>query len=372
MKWIESVFNNRRAFTLGGATAIGLAIMFSQVEGFFLINPDYFSRPAYVFINILAIVFCWWVLSFLINKFPLYQVLGVVGLLVAAGIVETYFRIPDNPITIPLLILFWLGVAYLILPQFFNKYKIAILSVYGAVLSYFLVFRMMPNYIEDHQQNFVKFLLIPLPVFAMLWGYEQWRWLRMLQADKAKAELTLLKNQINPHFFFNTLNNLYGLTVEKSDQAPDMILKLSDIMRYTIYEGNAEYVPLADEITYLEDYIELHKIRYQRKVDITFHKDLQHSHQIAPLLLIVPLENAFKHGVESLAANAFIHLEIRTTPTHVFFQLSNNYESNGLKQEGIGLMNLQKRLALIYPNKHQLAITKTEEVYTVHLEIESP
>jgi LytS/YehU family sensor histidine kinase len=204
-----------------------------------------------------------------------------------------------------------------------------------------------------------------------LWLYEQWRWLKMLKADKAKAELTLLKNQINPHFFFNTLNNLYGLAVEKSEQAPAMILKLSDIMRYTIYEGKADYVPLKEEVAYLEDYIELHKIRYHKKVDISFHKSLQHSHKIAPLLLIVPLENAFKHGVESLAEHAFIKLEIRTTPKSLFFQISNNYEPTVQEGKGIGLTNLKKRLALIYPNRHHLDITKTAKIYTLSLEIES-
>ena len=361
---------NYKAFIIGGIMSILVAIML-RLSGGLIVDPAFVSQPVYVLIHIFAFAFCWGAISFFLNKFPIYEVLGVMGLLVVAFVAEAYIKLPDNPVTIPLLILFWLGVAYLILPQFFKKYKLAILSVYGAVLSYFFIFRGMPNYFEDYHQNFLRFLLIPLPVFAALWVYEQWRWLRMLKADKAKAELTLLKNQINPHFFFNTLNNLYGLTVEKSEQAPAMILKLSDIMRYTIYEGNAEYAALEAELTYLEDYIELHKIRYQKKVDISFHKDIQHSHKIAPLLLIVPLENAFKHGVESLAADAFINLSIRTSPTHIGFDIHNNYEPKGGRSEGIGLENLRKRLALLYPNKHRLEITQTEDVYTLSLEIET-
>jgi hypothetical protein len=358
------------ALSIGGIMAIILAIVLGRA-GLMIVDPDYVSQPVYMSINVLGFIVGWLILSFLVHKFPVYKVAGVVGLLVVAAVADVYMKIPDNPIAIPLLILFWLGAAYLIVPQFFKKYQVAILSAYGVILSYFFIVRMMPDYATDHRRTFTNFLLTPLPVFMGLWLYEQWRWLKMLQADKAKAELTLLKNQINPHFFFNTLNNLYGLAVEKSEQAPAMILKLSDIMRYTIYEGKADYVPLKEEVAYLEDYIELHKIRYHKKVDISFHKSLQHSHKIAPLLLIVPLENAFKHGVESLAEHAFIKLEIRTTPKSLFFQISNNYEPTVQEGKGIGLTNLKKRLALIYPNRHHLDITKTAKIYTLSLEIES-
>lgn len=363
-------YKKYKSFIIGAILVIMLTLMIRQ-SGAYIVNPAYVSKPVYMLINISAFVFCWWIITYFVKKFPIYEVLGVMGLLVLAFLVESFIKFPDNPITIPLLILFWLGVAYFIIPQFFRKYKIAILTVYGAILSYFFIFRSMPNYFEDYHQNFLRFLFIPIPVFGALWAYEQWRWLQILKADKAKAELTLLKNQINPHFFFNTLNNLYGLAVEKSDQAPAMILKLSDIMRYTIYEGNADYVALKDEVAYLEDYIELHKIRYQKKVNISIRKDLQHAHKIAPLLLVIPLENAFKHGVEKLVEDAYIDLEISTTSEGIIFRISNNYESNGAGSEGIGLDNLKKRLALIYPNQHQLEITKTADVYTVSLQIES-
>jgi two-component system LytT family sensor kinase len=191
------------------------------------------------------------------------------------------------PVAIPPIILLWLGVAYLISAQFFRKYRIAIFSVYGLALTYFLVFRISPNYMDIHHTNFVNFVLLPIPVFIALWIYEQWRWLKTLKADKAKAELELLKSQINSHFFFNTLNNLYGLVVEKSEKAPEVVLKLSEMMHYIIYEGREYFVPLADEVAYLENYIELHKIRYQKKVDIRFTKQIAEDYSIAPLLFII-------------------------------------------------------------------------------------
>lgn len=370
---MNGLLKNYRAFIIGSIIAVGLiALLSSSGASYFIVDPAYVSRPVYVFTNIIGFVVCWLIISFWVDKFPLYKILGVLALLVAASFAERYMNVSNNPLTIPLLILFWLGVAYFILPQFFKKYKIAIFVIYGLIISYYYFdFITTTNYTIDNRLNFVNFMLIPTPVFAALWIYEQWRWLRILKEDKAKAELTLLKNQINPHFFFNTLNNLYGLAVEKSDQAPAMILKLSDIMRYSIYEGKADYVPLENEVNYLEDYIELNKIRYHKQVDIDFHKDLQYAHKIAPLLLIIPLENAFKHGVESLTVNAFIELKIRTTPSTIFFQVRNNFEAKGQNHEGIGLTNLKKRLALLYPNQHQLEITKTADIYTVSLEIES-
>jgi len=350
----------------------GLLVTLLAYSGATFINldPDFVSRPISLAINVVCFLLFGLVLSLVIHQVEFYKILIVLGLLVPAMFADRYMPVSANPITPPLMILFWVGVAYLIIPQFFQKYKVAILAVYGAVICYhFFQFGTAPLYEMGDRRDIATLMLIPLPVFAALWGYEQWRWLRMLKADKAKAELTSLKNQINPHFFFNTLNNLYGLAVEKSDQAPAMILKLSDIMRYTIYEGREEYVPLGEEVTYLEDYIYLHKIRYQKQVDISFTKDLQHAHKIAPLLLVVPLENAFKHGVESLAGQAFIELSLHTTAEHIFFRIHNNYEPNEQEKGGIGLENLKKRLELMYPKQHQLKITQTENTYTLSLEI---
>ncbi len=297
---------------------------------------------------------------------------GVITIFLAVLLVIPHYTgIWDSPVTIPLLILFWLGVAYLVLPEFFKKYRVAIFSVYGLVIAYnFFLFNMVPDPTENHRLYLANFMFIPIPVFAALWVYEQWRWLRTLQADKGKAELALLKSQVNPHFFFNTLNNLYGLVVEKSEKAPEVVLKLSDMMRYTIYEGKEESVSLMDEVRYMETYIELHKIRYQKKVDIQFKHEVDEAVQVAPLLFIIVLENAFKHGVEALTENAYIHLSLKTQGNQILFTIENNYEPNASRPKaGIGLENLKKRLAHSYPDRHQLTIEKTDTVYTVHLNL---
>ncbi|WP_282089748.1 sensor histidine kinase [Aquimarina algiphila] len=355
---------------IGGVLA-GAIFIVGSLSGGFIVRPDAVILPLYIVINVFCFLFCWLTLALLISRFAMYKILGVLGLLFLGAIAEYYMNIPDNPITIPLLILFWMGVSYLVLPKVFKKYRIAILFTYGVVITYFFIFRGTPNYAEDHRPVVTNFLVISISVMIVLWAYDQWKWLTNLRADKAKAELMVLKNQVNPHFFFNTLNNLYGLAVEKSEKAPAMILKLSDIMRYTIYDGNADYVDLRDEISYIEDYIELHKIRYQKKVEITFKKDILYSHKIAPILLVVPVENAFKHGVESLMQNAFINIEIATTDSGIYFSIRNNYENKGLESKGIGLDNLKKRLEMIYPNKHTLEMTKTRDIYELSLSIET-
>ena len=356
---------NYKALILGGISTIVFGIIQVSIGSFI-----YVSSAKWVLINVLSFLLFWIFLSFLIHTFSAIKILGLLALLLVATVADYYMKV-FNPISIPSLLLFWLGVTYLIIPQFFKKYQIVILSVYGAVLCYFFVTRLLPNFREDHLQNLFSFVLIPIPVFAVLWGYEHWRWLKTLESDKAKAELTLLKSQINPHFFFNTLNNLYGLAIEKSDQAPDVILKLSDMMRYTIYEGEKDLVPLKDEIKYLENYIDLHKIRYQKEVELLFNHNVEEGLKVAPLLFIILLENAFKHGVEKMSEHAFIHMEMLSIGKQLKFSITNSFDgSNSNEKQGIGLQNLKKRLEYIYPNQHELKIEDKKLNYQVHLNLD--
>ncbi len=212
-------------------------------------------------------------------------------------------------------------------------------------------------------------LLIAYVVLS--WVIGQWRNIRMLKSEKSKAELMLLKSQINPHFFFNTLNNLYGLTVEKSDQAPEVVLKISEMMRYTIYEGQKEKVPLEHELEYLQNFIELHKMRYHKKVDIQFyHQIIGDQFMITPLLFIILLENAFKHGVENLTTDAYVHISLIAGNNRVTFAIENNFDEAELSEStGIGLQNLERRLELLYPGRHHLSLIKEEDVFKAQLEI---
>jgi len=217
---------------------------------------------------------------------------------------------------------------------------------------------------EGAPETVILITLGTVAVFLIVDRFIQRRKVRQLSSTAMQAELHMLKNQINPHFFFNTLNNLYGLSVEKSDQAPEVILKLSDIMRYTIYEGQKDLVPIQSDIAYLENYIELNKIRHHKSVDISFNHMVEDPEcHIPPLLLIMLVENAFKHGAETLIDKAFIHMQLMATREQIYFEISNNFDPSESNKPGIGLKNLKRRLELLYPERH-LLISKIENETT--------
>ncbi len=209
-------------------------------------------------------------------------------------------------------------------------------------------------------------LLMGLGVF---WFTRQLIFITRLKNEKSKVELMLLKSQVSPHFFFNMLNNLYGLVSKDAGKAQELILKLSDMMRYSIYQGGKEMVTLKDEVDYLKNYIELHKMRYHKNIVINFNCDFDENQKVAPLLFIILLENAFKHGVESLRKSANVTINLTSSKSDIKFMIENNFDSSeNLKDEpGIGLKNLKRRLELIYPNKHNLLFSVTENVYSAQL-----
>ncbi|WP_299684384.1 histidine kinase [uncultured Dokdonia sp.] len=225
---------------------------------------------------------------------------------------------------------------------------------------------------EGFLKEAVKVLLaIEIGYLIFSWIFREWKSIQTLKNEKAKAELSLLKEQINPHFFFNTLNNLYSLIKKDADAAQEYVLQLSDLMRFTIYDSAKEKVSLQQEVNYLNNFIELQTARYHKDIDINFAKTIKYSEtRIAPLLCIVLLENAFKHGVEQMTAHAFIHLELMENQEKILFTIKNNFDTEQVsKNEGIGLKNLKDRLTLIYPNQHHLTSTIEENVYTATLEI---
>lgn len=220
--------------------------------------------------------------------------------------------------------------------------------------------------------DLLVFLLISFIFYIVFsWFFERWKTMKTLKNQKVKAELSLLKEQINPHFFFNTLNNLYALIKKDADAAQDYVLKLSDLMRFTIYDSGKESVLLKDEITYLINFIDLQTARYHKDIDVNFEKEIENTNtEIAPLLFIILLENAFKHGVEKATDNAFVHLKLIEDNNKIQFTVKNNYEAeeNG-KRIGIGLKNLKERLNLLYPNSHQLINNINQNIYSATLEI---
>lgn len=225
---------------------------------------------------------------------------------------------------------------------------------------------------EEDYHIYILLFFLSMLVWMIRWLVIQIKIILRLKKDKTQAELMHLKSQVNPHFFFNTLNNLYGLVELDPAKAQQLILKLSDMMRYSIYEGQKDWVSLADEITYLENYIDLHKMRYHKTIDTRFEIDVADPNiKIMPLLLIIMVENAFKHGVEKLRKGAFVYIRLKASLKHIDFEIENNFDTEDQSMSvGIGLNNLKKRLALVYLNKHELEIDSTNAaIYKIRLKL---
>lgn len=207
-------------------------------------------------------------------------------------------------------------------------------------------------------------------------------WLRhqrdvqVLETQTMQSELNFLKTQINPHFLFNTLNNLYALTLKKSDKAPEIVVKLSEMMRYMLYECNERRVPLKKEVNYLKNYLDLEKLRQGEDVRITFqiHGEITNQH-VAPLLFIPFLENSFKHGVTNTLHEGYVNILLDIDEDHVRFEIENSKPETlpaetHKKSGGIGLKNVRRRLKLMYPNKYNLEIKDTPRSYAITLDLD--
>ncbi len=193
-----------------------------------------------------------------------------------------------------------------------------------------------------------------------------------LRHERKKTELLHLKSQVNPHFFFNTLNNLYGLIKTDPEQASALVLKLSDMMRYSIYETQQEVVALEKEVEYLHNYIGLHRMRYHKEIAVDIKVDIQEGYRVMPLLFIILVENAFKHGVENLRDKAFVHVTLTTAANEIYFEIKNNFDDSMAPEEaGIGLQNLKRRLALAYENNHQLKLAQHDGEYLATLKLKN-
>lgn len=199
---------------------------------------------------------------------------------------------------------------------------------------------------------------------------------QILAQEKLQAELKFLRAQVHPHFLFNTLNNLYALTLKKSDSAPTIVLKLSDLLNYMLYECNTDRVPLSKEIELLENYLSLEKLRYGDHLDIVFNvKGEVDQHVIAPMLILPFVENSFKHGVSGETDEAWVSIDLKIKDGLMTLKVDNSKSGLETKdeqqyKEGIGLNNVKRRLELLYPDRYDLKIMDTDESYLVVLKLE--
>ncbi len=195
---------------------------------------------------------------------------------------------------------------------------------------------------------------------------------QQLQIEKQQAELNYLRSQTNPHFLFNTLNNIYSLARDKSDLAPESILRLSKILRFMLYETSGDYIAVEQEIKIISDYIELEKLRYDDTLRINFNHDIEDMKQALPPLLLMPLvENAFKHGVSETRGQPFIDIHFSVSNRHLTFVVKNsseNLQDGTTVKENIGLSNLRRQLVLLYTD-YSLNVDQAGFSFTATLKI---
>lgn len=260
-----------------------------------------------------------------------------------------------------------------------------VLLVLYPILSYFVLslpisdseYPFIPS--QDHNvfaiQNFNTGLLVlavSLPLVLAFKWQENSRHVSELEKGQLQAELALLQQQINPHFLFNSLNSLYALTLTRSEKAPEAVLQLSNLFRYVVYKGSKTRVPLSAEFSYLSDYLALQRLRMGEHCKFDYHFDeVSSALGIAPLMLIVFLENAFKHGLETNNPGSWLRVTAMVSRGTLRFECENPIlHSKGNQEAGIGLKNVRKRLQLQYEGRHSLKINQQDDRFSILLTIE--
>lgn len=276
------------------------------------------------------------------------------------------------------------------IPYFLSKRKFILYAASLIVsitviitLNYFAIKYFPTDEVFDQKHNIRKMLGITFISFFLTaigtsikitqkW-YNNEKQKNIINNEKLNSELSFLKSQVNPHFLFNTLNNIYSLANRKSEQTGNAIMKLSHLMRYMLYEAKKDRVDLQNEINYLTDYIELQKLRMPDKSKVVFNiEGNENDKEIEPMLLVPFLENAFKHG-DIYSDDAKIDIFLRIKETELLYKVENKIDEatiNGKdKVKGIGLDNLNKRLKLYYPGKHEFSTEKKGNVFISILKI---
>ncbi len=303
---------------------------------------------------------------------------------------------PQNPnilfivsrISDALLITFFYLNAIILIPRLFYKKKYALYSlsvIFSFVFFVVIMYILRVNFTNaDHSFSLNNHLFFSTFIFLFIFtGSIAYKTIRdKIVADKLanekeneylKTELALLRSQVSPHFMFNVLNNMVALARKRSDLLEPSLIKLSSLMRYMLYETDEEKVSLEKETDYLHSYIDLQQQRFGKKVCINVNMcQADKMYNIEPMLLIPFVENAFKHGT-GLIDNAHIDIDMKAEKNILYFSVTNKYNPDCHeikdKASGIGLVNVQRRLQLLYPSKHEIFITKDNNLFTVSLKI---
>ena len=233
-------------------------------------------------------------------------------------------------------------------------------------------FLFAPKIIFEIVGTYLIVALYAMFYFTRAWD-EQQRLAQSLQKDKVEAQLELLKSQVQPHFIFNTLNNIYSLSKQNSAQTPDLIYRLSALLSYMLYDSKQTTIPLAKEIDYISNYIELEKIRYGDRLDISMNVLTDTNNiNIAPFLMLPLVENSFKHGANNAIDQCWIRIDVLANDGWLIIKVENSKPQNGVQsngRNGIGIENVKKRLEYIYPKRYEFKTINEEQNFLVTLKI---
>lgn len=339
-----------------------------------------------------------------LNKRPVFHVLFWILFVLAGSFIFSYqqnfpysFYLLNFLVHLPVFIFYTYVVVYFLAPKFLLNRKYwqffatlilatsiaAFLRILISRYVYYALF--IPEIL--HQKEWINagifllnliWVLGPAIVFALIKYYKNWINIQAIaneaERKQLSSELQVLKAQLNPHFLFNTFNNLYVLALQKSEKTPIIISKISDLFHYVLYECNATEVPISKEVKLISDYIQLEELRYSDRLSIIFVKEIENSNcLIPPMLLYTFVENCFKHGCSNDPRTPWIKILIRVRNNQFEFETSNSIPLTDCQNEeiveGVGLTNVRRRLELIYPKNHQLEIKNKDCVFYVHLVI---
>ncbi len=309
----------------------------------FALTAEVFSLPVKLLLTYFVF---YYVIPLYLDRSKIWKLIGL--LLLAFAVATVLYR---------------LETAYIFYPLFRPEVKYDMLSPEGLLLTEFDLFITLAAAVT------IKMIRV---------HYKSLEFEQELMREKLQSELSFLRAQTNPHFLFNTLNNLYVLARKKSDKTPDAIMMLSKIMRFVLYECRAPRISLMDEAKVIQDYIELEKLRYNKRLTIDYQEDIDNPHTaIAPLLLLPFVENSFKHGAGGTTGDVQILIKITLRDHQLSYIVQNTLDadadlsgsSNG-ESGGIGLRNVQRQLALIYPEQHQLKTSREYGFFTADLKID--
>lgn len=277
---------------------------------------------------------------------------------------------------------------YVLFPRFYYKKRIFLFWLYSILLTFGVIVieellwepLFLDSSIKEELHSIAYSFTDAIPVMAILVGfkfswdtYHRQKELDALKQMMAENEMRFLKSQINPHFLFNNLNNLYAYAIENSPKTPSLIHGLSSVLRYMLYDCREKYVPLKNEIENLQNFVELNRLQMEHRGSVDFKATniLEH-HRIAPLILMVFVENAFKHSLSSLSEDVKIVIRVDVQDDVLHFCCENNYSSEtnlDNLSSGIGLKNVVSQLEYMYQGKHKLKMDKKDNLYVVFLTV---